>query len=228
MRINNKFWITITVIVVIIVAVFSFFFFNKSNSDKSQTIIFDIKPLFNPLEKMPQGVNLVALEKIAGASFNEPNQVVNKMLIAIREGVSVPQCSNKEECESYCRIETNYEKCVKFAKASELISAEEANMALIIGPYGPGKCSNEKGCEVYCGQENNKEECSDFAYEKGLIINISGKDLKKIRKNLQQAVNYLPASVKNCLKENYGEDALDKIIKGELTFTEEVENECLE
>ncbi|MEK9147441.1 MAG: hypothetical protein AAB593_00805 [Patescibacteria group bacterium] len=226
--INNKFFVIILIILVIIVAVFGFSFFNKKSSNKSQTVIFDIKPLFNPLENLPNGINLIALEKAAKTSFNEPNQIVNKMLIAIRKGVSVPKCENKTKCESYCRKEINYNECVKFAESSELISSKEAQMALVVGPYGPGKCYTEKECEFYCKQEENKKECVDFAYEKGLIINISEKDLKQIRKNLQQAVNYLPISVKNCLKENYGDNALDKIVLGDLIFTEEVENECLE
>ena len=226
--IKKKPWINILILILIISAVLGFYFFNNSRVNDSKTIIFDIKPLFNPLEKIPEGVNLIALEKAAGTSFNEPNQVVNKMLIAIRKGISVPKCENKTKCEIYCQEKTNYEQCVKFSKASELISAEEANMALIVGPYGPGKCFNEEECGVYCEQKNNKKECSDFAYEKGLILNISEKDLKKIQKNLQQAVNYLPESVKNCLKKNYGDNALDKLMSGNLIFTEEVENECLE
>lgn len=224
--IKNKFFVTILIIIIIIV--FSFYFFNNKSSNESKTIIFDIKPLFNPLEKIPKGVNLIELEKVAKTSFNETNQIVNKMLIAIREGVSVPKCGNKIECENYCQEKTNYEQCVKFAQASEFISKEDAIMALIIGPYGPGKCYTEKECEFYCKQEENKKECVDFAYEKGLIMNISEKDLNQIRKNLQQVVNYLPTSVKNCLKENYGDNALDKIILGDLIFTKEVENECLE
>lgn len=99
--------------------------------------------------------------------------------IAGLEDISYPiaelgSCANQEACFDYCNDPLNYDACMSFAKANQLLSEEEiqtyqtAEQALAENG-GPGGCTDQASCETYCSDVTHMEECLNFASENGLM-----------------------------------------------------------
>ncbi|MEK7620432.1 MAG: hypothetical protein AAB413_04325, partial [Patescibacteria group bacterium] len=83
-------------------------------------------------------------------------------------------CASQDECFAYCGVAENYDACISFAEANELLEEEEietyrtAEEALAQNG-GPGGCTDQTSCESYCADVTHLEECLTFASENGLM-----------------------------------------------------------
>ncbi len=105
------------------------------------------------------------------ASFMPPEELANakKVLAAVKQGIKPPACKGKEECDTYCSDERNFEECINFAEAAGFMRPEEVEMAKKTKGKGPGGCRGKEECESFCQKEENTEVCAQFALEHGLM-----------------------------------------------------------
>ncbi|MCR4313692.1 MAG: hypothetical protein NUV84_00390 [Candidatus Uhrbacteria bacterium] len=111
-------------------------------------------------------------------------------VVAGFEDVSYPvaelgSCDSKEACFTYCGEPTNYDACISYAEANDLLPEEEIetyrDTQVALEGGGPGGCSDEVSCEGYCSDVTNLEECLAFGSEHGLM---SGEELAEGQKVL--------------------------------------------
>jgi len=87
--------------------------------------------------------------------------------------VELGNCENKEECRDYCDEPGNMSQCILFAKAHNLMTSEEADIAekfsgtLAGGRGGPGGCTTPSSCEAFCEDITHLNECLAFADDHG-------------------------------------------------------------
>ena len=122
--------------------------------------------------------NYLSLFIIASAMF------ISFVLIAqatSRDDITHPtaelgNCKSEAECFRFCDARDNIENvkaCIRFAKAHNLLSAEELqeaeNFVLTLGiTQGPGGCRNQRECDLYCKDTAHLDVCLDFAERYGL------------------------------------------------------------
>lgn len=97
-----------------------------------------------------------------------------KVIAAIRQGITPPNCQGKTECDIYCSQPQNMEECMKFAIAAGLMppdEMEEAQMVLeaIKRGFTPPPCQGEEECDQYCSIPEHIEQCIDFAVAAGFM-----------------------------------------------------------
>jgi hypothetical protein len=91
-------------------------------------------------------------------------------------------CKSKEECNAYCSQPEHTQECVNFGLERGMISPEDAQRMLQMGPppdgtapppggmmmppgeipTGPGGCTSEAECFQYCSQPEHIQECQQF------------------------------------------------------------------
>lgn len=82
-------------------------------------------------------------------------------------------CESKDECRDYCDEPGNMRQCISFAKAHNLMTPEEAEIAEEFSETlgrqggGPGGCTSPSRCQAYCENITNLNECLAFADEHG-------------------------------------------------------------
>ena len=98
------------------------------------------------------------------ASFMPPEELANakKVLAAVKQGIKPPACKGKEECDTYCSDERNFEECINFAEAAGFMRPEEVEMAKKTKGKGPGGCRGKEECESFCQKEENTEVCAQL------------------------------------------------------------------
>ena len=77
-------------------------------------------------------------------------------------------CSDKNECKTYCDDLSHKDECIAFARKHNLISDEDAVKAAKIPKIGPGGCTSESECRAYCADETHSDECAVFAKQHGI------------------------------------------------------------
>ena len=112
----------------------------------------------------------------AEAGFMEGQELedAQKMLAAVKRGVTPPPCRGKEACDKYCSQPDNMEVCMNFALEAGFMSEEEKEGAqkmlqAIKRGVKPLPCQGREECDQYCGQDENLEECMNFAVEAGFM-----------------------------------------------------------
>ena len=130
---------------------------------------------------------------------------------AIKQGVQLPACNNKRECDSYCREPANMEVCINFAlKAGLMPENERVEAEKILGAlqkgFKPPACAGEKDCEQYCSKEENFKECSDFARAAGMLSEEEFEEISEGSKNCRESLIKAPEEVKNCITARLGKD----------------------
>ena len=120
------------------------------------------------------------------AGFMKPDELqeAKKVLKAVRAGHRPPPCRGERECDEYCSAPENFEQCITFAEAADLIPPEElkqAKQALVAIRKGvrPPRCRGERECDEYCSQPEHAKECIDFAVAAGFMTE---KDAELARK----------------------------------------------
>jgi Zn ribbon nucleic-acid-binding protein len=105
----------------------------------------------------------------AGLLSKEELKNTQKILTAVKQGVKLPACKGKDDCDKYCAEESNREECTNFAVAAGLVTVEEAKIIKETGRKGPGGCKSKEECDSYCSNSENKEACLNFTIEHNLI-----------------------------------------------------------
>lgn len=110
------------------------------------------------------------------AGFLEGKELedAQKMLQAVKRGVTPPPCRGKEACDEYCGQPDNMEVCMNFAIEAGFMSEEEKEGAqkmleALRRGVKPLPCKGKEDCDAYCGQEENFEECMNFAVAAGFM-----------------------------------------------------------
>ncbi|OHA91020.1 MAG: hypothetical protein A2758_01365 [Candidatus Zambryskibacteria bacterium RIFCSPHIGHO2_01_FULL_49_18] len=90
-------------------------------------------------------------------------------------------CTIKEECRSYCNIDSNKEECLTFAVEKGMMTQEEADKARkFLNQTGPGGCRGDE-CKNYCEDPTHTEECLKFAVENGMIDEAQAARMRKMK-----------------------------------------------
>lgn len=128
----------------------------------------------------------VCITFAAEAGFLQGKELedAQKMLLAIKKGVTPPPCRGKEACDEYCNNPDNMEVCMNFAiEAGFMDEQEKVNaqkmLQAIKGGVRPPDCQGKEECDAYCGQEEHFEECINFAVAAGFM---SAEDVVMARK----------------------------------------------
>ncbi|MFA4845431.1 MAG: hypothetical protein WC654_02645 [Patescibacteria group bacterium] len=113
------------------------------------------------------------------------------------EDVSYPitelgSCASQDECFTYCGEPVNYDACIAYADANDLLEEEEIQkyqdtQALVLNG-GPGGCTDQASCETYCGDIVNLEECLTFGSENGLMSEDELAEAQKVLAAIQSGV----------------------------------------
>jgi hypothetical protein len=94
-------------------------------------------------------------------------------------------CQSEEECFAYCDEPGNWDACIAFAEANDLLEEEEIDdyhqMNALMDEGGPGGCSSDAECEAFCGDMGNMNECISFAESHGMM---EGEELEEAKKVL--------------------------------------------
>jgi len=97
-----------------------------------------------------------------------------KVAAAVKQGVAMPNCKSKSECDTYCKNPDNIKECITFAEAAgiipenELAEAKQMLQAIEKGAKPPA-CGGKKECDIYCAEESHFEECISFAEAAGFV-----------------------------------------------------------
>lgn len=121
-------------------------------------------------------------------------------------------CESQEACFAYCNFSENYDACMAFAEAKELLSQEEIQeyrevQEVVAQGGGPGGCTSEFECESYCGDLTHIDECLSFAQEHGLMSEDELAEAQKVQAALDAGYT-LPGGCTNEVScESYCSDA---------------------
>ncbi len=80
-------------------------------------------------------------------------------------------CSSKDSCRTYCADASHTDACLAFAKAHNLMSEHEVNVAEELARkslQGPGGCTSLGSCKTYCSNIDHINECLAFAEKTGI------------------------------------------------------------
>jgi len=116
----------------------------------------------------------ITFAKEAGFIEGKELEDAEKMLQAIKRGVTPPPCKGKDECDEYCNSPENMEVCITFALEAGFMPEEErenAQKMLRAVKQGilPPACKGKEECDVYCQQEEHFEECLNFSAAAGFM-----------------------------------------------------------
>lgn len=111
----------------------------------------------------------VAFAEAAGFMDPEELEEIRRIIPLMKSGQMPGGCRTKDQCESYCEDEKNFEECIAFAEKAGFISGEELEMVKKTGGKGPGGCRGKEQCDSFCEDEKNFEVCLSFAEQYNLI-----------------------------------------------------------
>ena len=141
----------------------------------------------------------IAFAKEAGFMSAEEIAEIEKFLPLIKSGQTPGGCKSKEECESFCEVEDNFEACFDFADKAGLITEKEKEMMKKTGGKGPGGCRG-RACQTFCENPANQKACFEFGKEHGMI---SDADLARMEEGKQMIKKQLetgPPEIQECLR----------------------------
>ncbi|TSC74574.1 MAG: hypothetical protein G01um101444_260 [Parcubacteria group bacterium Gr01-1014_44] len=96
---------------------------------------------------------------------------------------SLGNCGNREECQNYCSIPANFDKCLEFATLSNLpveevpIDEEVSTVSFPIPELG--NCGSEKECHDYCEDLEHASACIAYARANNLLSEEEEKTLEE-------------------------------------------------
>jgi len=164
--------------------------------------------------------------------FGEASGIINPEEIAearkitqfIKNGETPGGCKRKAECDTYCKIESNWDECLAFAEKAGFLSGSELEMVKKTGGKGPGGCKGEAECQTYCADPAHLDECVEFGVKTGMISEDEQKKIKEGVKMLQDGLEQIPAearsSAKSCLN-NVFDGKLDEVLNGTVVIKKE-------
>jgi hypothetical protein len=112
-------------------------------------------------------------------------------------------CASEQECHAYCDDISNFQSCIAFARANDLLSPKELAEAERFERFGvasgPGECVSEVECNAYCEDISNIEECLAFANEHGVLNEEELEEARKVAAALREGAQ-LPGGCTNKLQ----------------------------
>lgn len=148
---------------------------------------------------------------------NVPPGQFQKLLALIKNGETPGGCTNKTECESYCRAPGHFEECIDFGTRVGFIEPEQAEKIRKTGGKGPGGCDSPDVCKAFCAEPNNQEECFRFGKEHGLINEDEVREAKEGFVRLRAGLENAPKEVSACLTSVLGPTIIEDIQSGTMT-----------
>ncbi len=159
----------------------------------------------------------IAFAEKAGFLSGEELAQAKKVLPFLEKGETPGKCTNKDECENYCKDNAHLTECVNFAEKAGFMTSEEATLVRKIGGKGPGGCDSKAACDAYCNKPENQNACFAFAEEHDLIPADKLQQIKDGMGRLRSGIGQMPKEAIDCLKSQLGDDIVSKIENG--TFT---------
>lgn len=99
--------------------------------------------------------------------------------VARKKGVTFPiaelgNCTDVNECRTYCHQEENHDLCEAFAKKKKLLSEnqgrkKEITQQILQKAENELGCSDQQSCKTFCSQKENRDKCHDFAKINNLL-----------------------------------------------------------
>lgn len=154
--------------------------------------------------------------KKAGIISKEELEEARRIISLIMKGEAPGQCKNKTECQAYCKIETNFEECLEFARKVGFIKNEQYKIVKKTKGKGPGGCNSKKICKAFCNNPDNQEICFNFAKEHGLIQEVKLQELQEVIAQMRLGLKQAPPEVIACLKQNLDKNIISEIENGAL------------
>lgn len=123
----------------------------------------------------------------------EELEQAKKVIQAMDQGLTPPNCAGKDECDVYCGRPENMEECIEFGIAAGLMppgEQEEARKMLKAMKAGikPPNCAGKKECDVYCQKPENMEECIEFGIAAGFMPPEEAENARKMLKALKAGI----------------------------------------
>jgi len=159
------------------------------------------------------------------AGFTPPGNVekTRQMVRLMKLGKTPGGCQSPAECKEYCEDGEYMEECLDFAVEVGNMTEEEAREIKERGPKegvhggpkepGPGGCQSEEECEKYCNE--HQRECIVFAKKNGLMTEEETEMIEKDLAQLQMGIKEAPPEALECVKNQLGEEVVQKIKSGE-------------
>src|SRR3989344_2106203 len=102
-------------------------------------------------------------------------------------------CTDKENCKTYCDAPDRAPACIAFAESHGLMKMEEAKRARTalqaIAEGGPGGCTDKASCENYCDDVSHIDECIAFGEKHGFVDESKREEAKKVAALLKSGVD---------------------------------------
>jgi len=139
----------------------------------------------------------------------------------LKNGETPGGCKRKAECDTYCKIEANFDECLAFAEKAGFISEKDLEMIKKTGGKGPGGCRGESECAVYCNDPAHLDECVDFGVKTGMISEDEQKKIKEGTQMIKDGLDKIPAEARgdaeSCLNSVFG-GKLQDVLNGTVTI----------
>lgn len=109
-----------------------------------------------------------------------------KMLSALKRGITPPPCKGKDACDKYCGEPNNMEVCMNFALEAGMMNEQEKEnsqkmlQALKKG-VKPPNCKGKEECDAFCQSEEHMEECINFSVAAGFMNEKEAEMAKKTK-----------------------------------------------
>lgn len=147
-----------------------------------------------------------------------------KFIPVLKSGETPGGCKTREECESFCKDENNFETCLEFAKKHKLVTDKEVEVAKKFREAGgPGGCKSKDECASFCNDPNNQTTCMEFAEKNGLASKQEIQSIKEGMGSMRARLADNP-EIKECITASVDSGVLEKIETGVLTPNAEVGN----
>lgn len=116
-----------------------------------------------------------------------------RVIRAIDQGITPPNCNGKRECDIYCSQVEHMEECIEFGIAAGMMPAEEQvearkMLTAIKAGIKPPDCNGPDECDIYCSQPEHMQECMEFSMVAGLMPPEEVEDAQKMLKALKAGV----------------------------------------
>lgn len=135
----------------------------------------------------------IAFAEEHGLMLPDEMAEAKKILSALKKGIKMPNCDNKEECDAYCSSPEHMEECMTFSIEAGLMPPHEIEeskkmLAALKRGIKPPDCRGREECDAYCSAPENMEECMTFSIEAGFMPPEEVENMKKTLEAIKKGV----------------------------------------
>ena len=99
----------------------------------------------------------VSYAEANGLMSTQDLQKAKKVQAAIANGIKLPACKNKTDCDSYCAEAAHMQECITFAQNAGLLSGQELQdaqkvLTALEKGVSPLPCQGKDACDTYCAK----------------------------------------------------------------------------